>query len=194
MKTVGLSGVMGAGKSSVIEVLHEKGIPVLDCDTINAQLLCKGKEGYTWLVHAFGTEILDASGDIDKQMMSELLFCNRDSKQKVEAILHPCIQKEMVKQLKIHKDKALVVVEVPLLFEVKWEHLFDEVWVVASDKEHIMKRLMHQRGIAKEEIKRRLAAQMPQEMKIQKADIVIYNNGDKANLKQQIYDILKVYK
>jgi len=85
----------------------------------------------------------------------------------------------------------MVVVEVPLLFEVKWEAFFDEIWVVASDEELLFQRLLKYRGVSTKEAKRRLARQMPQNEKIARADVVFYNNSDKENLKRQIYDILK---
>ena len=72
MKKIGLTGVMGAGKSSVIAILKEKGITVLDCDAINAKLLEKGEEGYLNLIATFGNQLLDEHEELDKQLMSDL--------------------------------------------------------------------------------------------------------------------------
>ena len=74
MKKIGLTGVMGAGKSSVIEILKQKQIPVLDCDAINASLLEKGEEGYTQIIAHFGSGLLDDDGNINKQKMSHEIF------------------------------------------------------------------------------------------------------------------------
>lgn len=192
MKKIGLTGSMGAGKSSVIAILKEAGITVLDCDAINAKLLQKGEAGYCQLVTAFGTSLLNDEKEIDKQRMSTYIFQDVQKKTQAEAILHPLIKEEINRQLHMHEREALVVVEVPLLFEVHWEDFFDEVWVVSCDKSILLERLKKYRHIDQAEAKRRLAHQMPQEEKIAKADVVFYNNSNKENLQRQICDILKV--
>lgn len=194
MKKIGLTGVMGAGKSSVIAILKEEGVTVLDCDRINDELLEQGREGYTALVAEFSENILDDAGVIDRRKMSDLVFCNPINKKKAEAILHPLIQAEIMRQMQEHKEEDLVVAEVPLLFEVHWESFFDEVWVIACEEELLLQRLQQQRHVSLTEAKRRLAAQLPQEQKIQMADVVIYNNSDKNALKKQMYAILNIEK
>ena len=84
MRTIGLTGVMGAGKSSVIRILQEEGITVLDCDAVNAQLLQKQEEGYTALIQMFGTDILNDEGNIMPQRMSDLIFCDPEKKRQAE--------------------------------------------------------------------------------------------------------------
>lgn len=192
MKKIGLTGIMGAGKSSVIEVLKAYGVIVLDCDEINADLLKKGNAGYNKLLDTFDENLIDVNGEIDKRKMSDVIFCDTEKRKKAEQVLHPLIQEKIIKELAKHTSQHLVVVEVPLLFEVKWESFFDEVWVVASNEELLLHRLLKFRGIHEKEARRRLANQIPQNVKIAKADVVFYNNSDKANLKRQIYDILKV--
>ena len=194
MKKIGLTGVMGAGKSSVIELLKKQGITVLDCDCINAQLLKKGEKGYCGLVSCFGDCLLDESREIDKQKMSDVIFSNKDKKAQAEAILHPLIKEGIFKALKQHEKEAIVVVEVPLLFEVQWQDSFDEVWVVSCQKEILLERLMKYRHIDQKEALRRLAHQISQEEKEAMADVVFYNNSTKENLNRQICDILNVIK
>lgn len=193
MKKIGLTGVMGAGKSSVITLLKQEHITVLDCDAINAKLLEKGERGYLALIQRFSNAIVNESFAIDKQKMSDLIFSQKELREEAEAILHPLIQEEIQKELKLHEQEALVVVEVPLLFEVKWESFFDEVWVVACEEEILLQRLQQYRNIAPEEAKRRLAVQMSQKEKIEKAQVVLWNQGNLHSLKQQIYDILESF-
>ena len=190
MKKIGLTGVMGAGKSSVIEILKEKQIPVLDCDEINRTLQQKGQKGYLQLVKAFSDEILNDQGELDKQKMSNLIFSNKQKKRQAEEILHPLIKEEIGHRISQLSDTAIAVVEVPLLFEVHWESFFDEIWVVASDEEILLERLLKFRHVSKKEAIRRLTAQLPQQEKIKRADAVLWNNGDKEELRKQIYDIL----
>lgn len=181
---------MGAGKSSVIEILKEKQIPVLDCDEINKTLQQKGQKGYDQLILAFSDAIVNDQGELDKQKMSDLIFQDEQKKHQAEAILHPLIKEEIQHQIGQLSETALVVVEVPLLFEVHWESFFDEIWVVASKEEILLERLLNFRHVSKTEAIRRLAAQLPQQEKIDRADVVLWNNGNKEELRKQIYDIL----
>lgn len=190
MKKIGLTGVMGAGKSSVIEILKQYNITVLDCDAINAELLQKGNKGYQKLVETFSYDILDEQEILDKQKMSDLIFSDPVKKKQAEGILHPLIKEEIINRLASLQNQKLAVVEVPLLFEVHWESFFDEIWVVAAKRDIILKRLMQYRHVSEKEAIRRLDAQMPQAEKIQRSDVVFWNNGDKTALKQQIHDIL----
>ena len=103
MKKIGLTGVMGAGKSSVIAILKEKGITVLDCDAINAKLLEKGEEGYLKLIATFGNQLLDEHEELDKQLMSDLIFKDPLHKQQAEAILHPLIKAKIEQELLLQR-------------------------------------------------------------------------------------------
>lgn len=190
MKKIGLTGVMGAGKSSVIEILKQADITVLDCDAINKDLLKKGNKGYQKLVETFSADIVNEQQELDKQKMSDLIFSDPEKKKQAEAILHPMIKEEITKTLATLQNQKLAVVEVPLLFEVHWEAFFDEIWVVAADHDIILKRLMKYRHVSENEAIRRLNAQMPQAEKMKRSDVVLWNNGDKKALKEQIHDIL----
>lgn len=185
---------MGAGKSSVIAILQELHLTVLDCDKINADLLRKGQEGYRALVAVFGDKILDEDANIDTKKMSTYIFAHKEHKQQAEDRLHPLIKEEILRQVTYHEEEELVIVEVPLLFEVKWESFFDEVWVVTCEEDLLLERLAMHRGIERAEAMLRLSHQMPQAEKVKKADVVLYNNSDKESLKQQIYDILRAYR
>ncbi|WP_318264416.1 dephospho-CoA kinase [Amedibacterium intestinale] len=191
MKKIGLTGVMGAGKSSVIEILKQKQIPVLDCDAINASLLEKGEEGYTQIIAHFGSGLLDDDGNINKQKLSHEIFKNPLKKTQAEKILHPLIQKRIMQILNDLKKERIVVVEVPLLFEVHWESFFDEVWVVACEEQVLLERLVKYRHVDKEEAKIRLSHQLSQDEKIKRGDVILWNNGNKNDLYQKICAILE---
>lgn len=191
MKKIGITGVIGAGKSSVIQILRQNGYTVLDCDRINDDLLLPNHKGYCQLVEAFHTGILHEDGTIDRLRMSDQIFSDPLKKQQAEAILHPLIKEEIYQQLNNHQKEALVFVEVPLLFEAGWESFFDEVWVVASEESLLLKRLMEYRGFEEYEARRRLNSQIPQSIKTEKADRVLWNNSDIESLTKQIYAILE---
>ena len=181
MKKIALSGVMGAGKSSVIAVLKEAGIPVFDCDEINAQLLRPKEAGHAALLERYGSRFIDAKGEIDRQALSDHMFETTEGRREVEAILHPLIKQRLQEEM-AHCGSEIAVAEVPLLF--------DETWVVAADEDILIARLKG-RGVSEQEARRRLAAQMSQEEKIALCDVVLYNNADRESLKRQVLSCLE---
>ena len=189
MKKIALSGVMGAGKSSVITILKEAGIPVFDCDAINAQLLCPGERGHMALKRRYGTRFIAANGEIDRQKLSEYMFGEQAGKQEVEALLHPLIKQRLRQQMEAC-GSTLAVAEVQLLFECGWQDAFDETWVVAADEDILIARLKG-RGVSEQEARRRLRAQMSQQEKIALCDVVLYNNADRESLKKQVLSCLE---
>lgn len=186
MKKIGLTGVIGAGKSSVIKILADMNIPILDCDQINADLLLKGAAGYQALCEIYHDDILDEAKNISKVKMADLIFQNQANKRNIESILHPLIKQEIQQQFKLLSNHNLVVCEVPLLYEVDWVDEFDEIWVVAADLDVRLHRLQLFRNIDRNEAIRRLNNQISQEEKIKRADRVIFNNHDLMQLKQQV--------
>lgn len=189
-KKIGLTGVMGAGKSSVIRLLKQQQIAVLDCDEINRKLLKKGNIGYEAIVNAFSCAVLNQEGFLDTQKMSDLIFSDKEKKQQAEALLHPLIQQEIERYCEACEDN-LVVVEVPLLFEVQWESFFDEVWVVACEEKLLLERLSQYRNVERTEALRRMSHQLPQAEKCAKADVILYNNSSMELLNQQLLKELK---
>ncbi len=184
-KKIALTGVMGAGKSSVIAYLTQLQIAVLDCDAINRELIRKGAKGYQAIVKTFGDSILDAQGNLDKQAMSNLIFADEKKRQCLEQILHPMIREEITTFCET-TPKRLVVVEVPLLFEVHWEAYFDEIWVVTCARETLLQRLEVYRHISRKEALKRLSHQMSAEEKCQRADVILSNDGNQEQLQAQI--------
>ena len=181
---IGLTGTMGSGKSSVLRKVQQMGFPVIDCDSINRNLLMKHAQGYEKIVATFGSVMLDSMENIDVKKMGTYIFSDSDKKKQVEAILHPLIQEQLCNW--IQTQEGIVLVEVPLLFEVSWQHLFDEVWVVACEEAIALKRLHMYRHIDEEEAKKRIQQQLAQEEKIQKADAVFWNHGNLSHLYEQV--------
>ncbi len=169
-KKIALTGMMGAGKSSVIALLKQVGVAVLDCDEINRELIRKGARGYERIIESFGIDILDAQGNLDTKKMSAL---------------HPMIQEEIIRRCEASEER-IVVIEVPLLFEVHWESYFDEIWVVVCERETLLHRLETYRHIPKAEALRRLKHQISEEEKCKGADVILHNDGDKEALRKQM--------
>ena len=98
MTKIALSGVMGAGKSTVIEILKEAGIPVFDCDRINHELLQPGEPGYTALLEKYGSAVLLKNGELNRAALSDLMF-GQGERENVEHILHPMIKDELMRRM-----------------------------------------------------------------------------------------------
>ncbi len=184
-KKIALTGMMGAGKSSVIALLKQVGVAVLDCDEINRELIRKGARGYERIIESFGIDILDAQGNLDTKKMSALIFSDPHQKECLEHILHPMIQEEIIRRCEASEER-IVVIEVPLLFEVHWESYFDEIWVVVCERETLLHRLETYRHIPKAEALRRLKHQISEEEKCKGADVILHNDGDKEALRKQM--------
>jgi len=184
-KKIALTGSMGTGKSSVIKELQALGIAVLNCDEINRSLMQKGAKGYEQVVAVFSSDVLNDNKELDTVKLSHLIFNDAAEKQRLEAIMHPMIREHIMQYCASCSD-AIVVVEVPLLFEVHWESYFDETWVVVCERETLLKRLETYRQVDRQEALRRLSHQMSQREKCAKADVVLHNDADKAFLRKQI--------
>lgn len=184
-KKIALTGVMGAGKSQAAALCQAAGVPMIDCDEVNRQLLQRNAIGYQAVLAAFGDTLLDEQRNIDAQRLSEQIFCDVKKKAQLEAILHPLIQKEVESQIEQCRE-PLIIVEVPLLFETHWEVMFDEVWVVRCQEETLLERLQTYRHVSRREARRRLSHQLSQAEKCAKADVILDNDGSITALKQQI--------
>ncbi len=184
---IGITGSMGAGKSTLTKLLAKR-IPTNDCDAINAKLLQPGQAGYNALKEA-GLLFLQADGQIDRPAMANAMFENPKARQQMESILHPLILQKM--QEWIEQQEGLCAVEVPLLFELGLEDHFDAIWTVICSQDVALKRLEQGRHIAKSEALRRLALQYPPQQKAKKSDAVLVNDTDVKALEDQVEILLQ---
>ncbi len=187
-----ITGSMGSGKSYVLNLLKEKGYPIISADEINRIQLLKGHEGYTQVVEAFSCEILDERQEIDKRKLASIIFSNNQKKMLLESIMHPLIMEE-IENWANSINTSLVFIEVPLLFEANLQDHFDISIVVVADEETIFERLYKGRNISKEEALQRLNKQMPVILKKELADYCIDNSVGKDTNKQleQLLESLK---
>lgn len=192
MKTIAITGGIGAGKSSVTKILSGLGYPVISADEVAHAQLQKGTATYRAAVTEFGPQILDAAGQIDRNALGEIVFRNRARREELEAILHPAIIGQIQRQMAEYAANGMKVVfaEVPLLFEVGMESFFDQVWVVSATPETQIKRLGKRDSLDEARIRQRMAAQLPTAEKEARADQVIYNNLGLDDLEQQVKRLL----
>lgn len=188
-KVIAITGIIGSGKSTVSKFLKERGYQVLDCDQGSRECIKKGSQGYQEMLEAFSELILDTEGNIDRKKVAELVFSDVEKRKQLESIQHPLILNWVQEQCAASKE-TLIFVEVPLLFECGWEGYFNESWVVVADENIVFERLKQARNMSDDEIKKRLDTQMKSELKINKADHVIINNGSLIELNQQMDQLL----
>lgn len=190
---VGLTGGIGAGKSTVERLFAELGIPCVDTDVIAHQLTAPGGAAIAAIRSAFGDEAIAANGAMDRAVMRARVFAEPALRQRLEAILHPLIRQESLRQLAV-LQAPYVLLGVPLLFET---HLFDGVvqrsLLVDCAEQVQQERVMARSGLDAAQVAAIMAAQMSRAQRRLLADDVIDNSGDEAALALQVHDKHRYY-
>lgn len=180
MLKVALTGGIGSGKSTVGELLHELGAYIIDSDQLARLVIERGQPGYDAVVAQFGDEILTA-GEIDRTKLAAAVF-NDDSKRKLlESIIHPLVRQAAAEQMKKLPADAVVVNEIPLLFETDGAGRFDFVISVQVDEDKRRERL-RERGMKDYEISQRISAQATDVQRASISDAVLDNNAELEHL------------
>lgn len=184
---VGITGGIGTGKSTVCGFLRDLGAEVIDADKVGKQILMPGKAAYFGVVERFGTSVLAEDGTVDRKALGRIIFDDSEARADLDALTHPAIKAEIDAKFAEHaaRGDCIVALEAPLLFEAGMEGTVNEVWVVACEPEEQLKRVMN-RGFSREEAEARIAAQMPLQEKIRRADRVIVTDGSKEETRAQI--------
>ncbi len=191
---VGLTGGIGAGKSTVLKFISEKGIPVLQADQVGHGLLDQPKIKIK-LINKYGKEIIGRNGKINRGELGKKVFQKPRNQKWLNELLHPAIRKLVALWVKKHQKKyfPILVVEVPLLFEKGYHRRFDGVLSISSPTKKRHKRL-EKRGWLPEEIGRRENSQWSQARKNKKANWVIVNRKSLKELKYSVDQWLKTIK
>lgn len=177
---IGITGTIASGKSSVIKYLESLGYKCFSADEAVNELYQKGQKGYEGLKELF-PEVFDGE-TLDKSKLSKLVFEDKKASKQIEEFIHPLVL-DKYKAFSINQE--LVFGEIPLLFEASFDKYFDEILVIYSDENKIIKRLS-QKGISKDKALKIIAKQMPTELKIKRADVAIGNNSTIKSLYAKI--------
>ncbi|MCM3045125.1 dephospho-CoA kinase [Bacillus altitudinis] len=189
---IGLTGGIASGKSTVSQMIKEKGIRVVDADIIAKEAVSKGSAALHQIVQTFGEEVLLPNGELNRQQLGAIIFSDEEKRKQLNAIVHPEVRKEMLEQRDegVSNNETFVVLDIPLLFESKLEGLVDRIIVVYTTPELQLSRLMNRNDLSEEEALNRIHSQQPLEEKCQKADRVIENTKDLAFIRKQLENIL----
>ena len=191
MKLCGLTGGVGMGKSTAAVFFSQHGARVVDTDEIARELVQPGQPALAEIKKEFGGKIISSTGELKRSELAQIIFADEFARKKLEAILHPRIRASWLAQVEIWKKEncSLAIVVIPLLFETAAESHFDKIICVASSATAQHERLAA-RGWSPEQIRQRLAAQLPIEQKIARAHFVLWTEGKLAAHAQQVARIL----
>ncbi|MCB9680901.1 MAG: dephospho-CoA kinase [Alphaproteobacteria bacterium] len=188
MLTFGLTGGIGTGKSTVAAQLRARGIPVLDADLVARDVVAPGSEGLAEIVAAFGPDVLDASGALDRAAMRRRIMTDADARARLEAITHPRIFHGVMDALNALEEdgERIAGVEAALMVETGSYRLYDRLVVVSCAPDTQVARVVARDGVSADEARTVLAAQLPLADKEAVADVVVHNDGDLAALEAQV--------
>jgi dephospho-CoA kinase len=174
---VALTGGVASGKTSVSDRLSDKGVPVVDTDLIAREVVTPGSPGLDEVVAAFGSDILDASGALDRRALRERVFARPERREKLESILHPLIEQEARRQIALHGEADYVVLVVPLLVESGLFTDADRVVVVDVPESVQIERLVERDNVDRSQAEAMLAAQATRSSRVAAATDVLDNSG-----------------
>ena len=188
MLLVGLTGNIGSGKSTVTQLLSERGATIIDADVLARRAVEVGTVAYKAIVERWGTSILEPGGMIDRAALRRIVFSEPSELEQLNALVHPEVERmrdALVDQARLRGDK-LVVCDIPLLFETKTTDAFDRIVLVDAPRPVRLERLVRERGLRETEAMDMIVAQMPAELKRARADFVIDNDGTLAQLDARV--------
>ena len=187
MLTVGLTGGIGSGKSTVSDLFSNLGVPIIDTDLISHRLLEPDQSGYEKVVAHFGDKLLGKDQQIDRRQLRRVVFNDEAEKLWLEATLHPIIYRQTQQQIEQLKATAYVIVVIPLLFETDFRALLDRILVIDCCPETQIRRLTARDHIDLKLARLMLAQQWTNQARLERADDVIHNGSDlDIDLDQQV--------
>jgi dephospho-CoA kinase len=196
MIIVGLTGSVGTGKSTVTNFFKELGAYIIDWDELALEITRPHSRAWEKIVDYFGKGILNDDLTINRQKLAEIVFSDREKLEKLNQIVHPGVFKEdkrITNEIKSLDPDALIIKDIPLLFEVVRPTFVNKIIVVAASEQTQLSRL-EEKGMSREDAQNRIKSQLPLEEKIKSADFVINNDGSLEETKKQvekIYSLLR---
>jgi dephospho-CoA kinase len=189
MVTIGLTGSIGSGKTTVARLLEEHGAIVINADTVGHDVYRPNTEGWRRVTGAFGMEIVAADGNIDRKKLGAKVFANPTALAELNRIVHPLIAEEIRRRIDMQRSQGAIqpiVVEAAVLIEANWAPLVDQIWVITASRKAMVERVCAERGLSASEVASRLDAQMDDAARRRLADVVIENTGTLDELRARV--------
>lgn len=192
MLTIGLTGGVASGKSTVARLFEDLGAALIDTDVVAREVVEPGEPGLAAIRDAFGDTVIGDDGRLDRRRLRSIVFADEAQRRRLEAILHPLIRRRVLSQvaeLRARRDVPYVLIAVPLLVETDFGKLVDRVLVVDCSVETQLERLTARDGIDDREARAMIAAQVDRATRLAAADDVVDNDGDLANTRAQVQQL-----
>ena len=189
MRIICLTGGLASGKSTATQFLAEQGAYIIDADKAGHRVYEPGTRAYREVIATFGDDLIDDDHQIDRKILASKVFGNQDALEKLTNIVWPEIRRLVeadIAEIRSTDPEGIVVLEAAVLFEAGWQDIGDVTWVIVVDREVAIERSMARDGLSREAIENRLQAQLSNEERIAKADIVMENNLDQQALIDQL--------
>lgn len=189
MILIGLTGGVATGKSTVAKMFKKCGAIVIDADELAREVVQPGKPAWRDIMRRFGTSVLNSDSTINRQVLGQIVFHDRTKRRKLEQIIHPRVaqmQARLTRQAAQSNPDAVVIYDVPLLFEAGIDKRVDKTVVVTADRETQITRLRKRNGFTRTEALRRVRSQMPLAMKRIRADYVLDGTKHRQSLSRDV--------
>lgn len=195
MKFIGITGGVGAGKSAILDFIREHyRAKVVLADDLAKELMEPGTACHKKLLEAFCSDgVFDEAGVMDREKMAALLFTKPGKRQEMNAIVHPAVKEEILRQVAEEREKgelSYFFLEAALLIEEHYDAICDELWYIYTSEEKRRQRLEQNRGYSPERIERMMASQLPEQVFFEHCAVVIDNNGTPEEAIRQVTEIL----
>ena len=191
MKTIGLTGGIACGKSTVAKMLEEMGASVVDADAIGAEVTGPGGPALERIREAFGDAVFSPDGTLDRAALGAAVFSDRKRLEQLNAATHPLIRQKMLERIEDCRKRgaSIVVLDVPLLFEAGFDDLADMTLCASASEETQIQRLKARNGLNRREALERIRSQWPLEEKERRCDLVIHTDIPKEELRARVGEL-----
>jgi len=192
MLTIGLTGGIGSGKSTVSKLLAELGAPIIDADQVGHAIYAPDGPAYPDMMAAFGEGILAPDRTIDRKKLGPIVFADPAALKRLNSIVHPKMfarMREMVDAMRTGGERKPIVIEAAILIEANWQPLFNEIWLVVASRERVIERVERDRGLKPEQTEARIRAQLSDDDRRKYATTVVTNNGTIDELCAKVGDL-----
>jgi len=194
MYVVALTGGIGSGKTEATNAFSALGIPIVDLDTISHQLTSANTTLVKVIASAFGDAFITSDGVLNRSKMRTLIFNDTAARDKLNAIIHPAIQEEALKQLQTFADAPYIILAIPLLIETSpYLAAIDRILTIDCDEDTQIQRVMKRSQLKKAEIERIIASQPSRQSRLAMSDDVIKNEGNLEELRQKVDKLHQKY-